>query len=98
MKKYDQFWLLIRSIPRGKVATYGQISEILSLGSARLVGKLLHNNPDPSQYPCHRVVFADGSQAKNFAFGGATEQKRKLEAEGVLFKANKVDLKLYLWK
>jgi methylated-DNA-protein-cysteine methyltransferase-like protein len=49
--------------------------------------------------PCHRIVFADGSLAPGFAFGGADEQQRMLEAEGVGFLPNgKVDLRQYLWE
>lgn len=83
----------IATIPIGKVTTYGKIAKDLFLPTPRLVGKILHTNPDSSKYPCHRVVFSDGSLAPAYAFGGAQVQKKKLLAEGVLFKKNKVDLK-----
>lgn len=47
-----------------------------------------------SKIPCHGVVFADGSLSKNYAFGGLKKQKEKLEKEGVIFKGNKVNLKI----
>ena len=57
----EKVYEFVKSIPRGKVATYGQIA--LHLGdrnSARGVGNILHNNPDPEHIPCHRVVNAKG--------------------------------------
>jgi len=85
---------LVKLIPAGKVATYGQISRCLGLGSARLVGQILHGNLDPDAIPCHRVVFADGSLSRNYAFGKKKEQKKKLIKEGVSFIGDKVNLKL----
>ena len=55
----DKVYGLVKNIPRGKVATYGQIA--LHLGNrnfARAVGNILHKNPDPEHIPCHRVVNA----------------------------------------
>ncbi|MCA9369392.1 MAG: MGMT family protein [Pseudomonadales bacterium] len=82
----------LTTIPKGKVTTYGQIARDLFLSTPRLVGKILHQNPDSSQFPCHRVVFSDGRLAPGYAFGGAKVQEQKLRAEGVIFKKNKVDL------
>ncbi len=73
----------------GKVATYGQIARILGTRDSRRVGQALHANKD-RRVPCHRVVFADGSLAPGYAFGGAGEQKKKLLAEGVEFVGDKV--------
>ena len=81
----------LKNIPRGKVATYGQIA--LYLGNrnfARAVGNILHNNPDPEHIPCHRVVNAQGKLAQSYAFGGIETQRRLLESEGVVFKNNQV--------
>lgn len=71
--------------------TYGQVGKALGTRDFRRVGQALHANKDPN-VPCHRVVFADGHLAPNYAFGGAEEQKKKLLAEGVKFIANRVDL------
>ena len=82
-KVYD----FVKNIPREKVATYGQIA--LFLGNrnyARVVGNVLHNNPDPEHIPCHRVVNAQGKLARSYAFGGIDVQRRLLESEGVVFK------------
>lgn len=84
-------------VPAGKVTTYGAIGLYLGLRSPRMVGRALHLNPDNSLTPCHRVVFADGSLAPAFAFGGHQAQKEKLLAEGVEFVGEKVDLKRCLW-
>ena len=87
----DKEYEFVKNIPRGKVATYGQIA--LYLGNrnfARAVGNILHNNPDSEHIPCHRVVNAQGKLAQSYAFGGIEAQRRLLESEGVVFKSNQV--------
>lgn len=95
----NKVYELVKSIPEGKVVTYGQIAE--SLGNkhlARVVGNILHNNPDPANIPCHRVVNAKGEAAAHYAFGGADAQRARLEAEGVVFDKNgRIDLEKYGW-
>ena len=93
----DQVYRVVKSIPRGKVATYGQIAELL--GNPRLsrqVGWALHANRS-AEVPCHRVVNRDGRLAPNFAFDGEAEQRRRLEAEGVTFSGSNVNLAQHLW-
>ncbi|MBR2873351.1 MAG: MGMT family protein [Lentisphaeria bacterium] len=83
----DKVYKFVKNIPRGKVATYGQIA--LHLGNrnfARVVGNILHSNPDPEHIPCHRVVNAQGRLAQSYAFGGLEAQRRLLVSEGVVFK------------
>ena len=76
----------VRSIPRGCVMSYGRVAALAgNPRGARGVGFCLHRNPEPGKIPCHRVVFADGSLAKGFAFGGEGVQRALLEAEGVEF-------------
>lgn len=88
----------LAAIPKGKVVTYGQIAEFLgNKNFARIVGTILHDNPDGDKYPCYKVVNAKGSLAKNYAFGGADWQKIRLEAEGIIINNNKVDLNVYQW-
>ena len=87
----DKVYEIVRNIPRGKVATYGQIA--LYLGNrnfARVVGNILHSNPDPEHIPCHRVVNAQGRLSRSYAFGGIEAQRRLLESEGVVFKNDRV--------
>ncbi len=88
---------LVSRIPAGRVLTYGAVAKSLGLKTPRQVGWALHRNPDESQIPCHRVVFADGALAPNFAFGGSVEQKMRLKAEGVIFRGERVDLSRCLW-
>ncbi len=83
----------VKRIPRGRVATYGQVAEMAGdKKMARAVGNALHKNPDPSEIPCHRVVNAKGELAGAFAFGGGDEQAKRLRAEGVSVENGKVDL------
>ena len=93
-KKVYEF---LKTIPRGKVATYGQIAEHLgNKNLSRAVGNILHNNPDPSQYPRHRVVNSKGQVAPNFAYGGGARQRSLLEQEGIVFEPDgSIDLKKY---
>ena len=57
----DKIYQLARQIPKGKVATYGQLADLAgSPGAARAVGMCMKTNPDAPQTPCHRVVAADG--------------------------------------
>lgn len=86
----------VKKIPKGKVATYGQVAEFAGdKKMARAVGNALHKNPDPLHIPCYRVVNAKGELAGEFAFGGAGAQAKLLEADGVKVVDGKVDLKQY---
>ena len=87
----EKVYEFVKSIPRGKVATYGQIA--LHLGNrnfARAVGNILHGNPDPEHIPCHRVVNSKGQLSQSYAFGGIEAQRRLLVSEGVVFKNEQV--------
>jgi len=86
----------VKQIPRGKVATYGQIAALAgNPRMSRAVGNALHKNPDPDGIPCYRVVNSKGELADEFAFGGKDIQKDLLEADGIEVKNGKVDLKVY---
>ena len=88
----------VKKIPYGHVATYGQVAELAGdRKMARAVGNALHKNPDPDGIPCFRVVNSKGELAGEFAFGGAWEQGKLLEAEGVEVVNGKVDLSKYQW-
>ena len=80
----------VKKIPRGKVATYGQVAKM-----ARAVGNALHKNPDPEKIPCYRVVNAKGELAGEFAFGGEGAQAKLLQADGIVVVDGRVDLKIY---
>lgn len=94
---YERIYEIVKRIPKGKVATYGQVAILVGNANlARTVGNALHVNPDNSTIPCHRVVNREGKVAKFYAFGGSENQKRRLESEGVIFKENgKIDLIKY---
>lgn len=86
MNTFQKIYEQVKKIPRGKVATYGQIA--LMAGNprwSRVVGYALHSNPEPGIIPCHRVVNKDGKLSKAFAFGGENAQKYLLLNEGVIF-------------
>lgn len=86
----------VKKIPRGKVATYGQVAELAGdKKMARAVGNALHRNPDPEHIPCYRVVNAKGELAGAFAFGGANVQEQLLAADGILVVDGRVDLETY---
>ena len=86
----------VKKIPRGKVATYGQIAALAGNSRmARAVGNALHHNPDPDNVPCYRVVNSKGELSGEFAFGGSGRQAKLLEADGIEVVDGKVDLKKY---
>lgn len=86
----------VKKIPKGKVATYGQVAELAGdRKMARAVGNALHKNPEPGIIPCHRVVNAKGELAGGFAFGGANVQAELLRNEGVSIENGVVDLGKY---
>ena len=94
MNTFEKIYEQVKKIPRGKVATYGQIA--LMAGNPRwsqIVGYALHANPEPGIIPCHRIVNKEGKLAKAFAFGGENVQRDMLKREGVTFiDDNTVDL------
>ncbi len=86
----------VKTIPKGKVATYGQVAEMAGdRKMARAVGNALHKNPDPENIPCFRVVNSKGECSGSFAFGGLNEQAKRLIADGVEVLDNRVDLEKY---
>lgn len=86
MNTFQKIYAIVKTIPKGKVATYGQVALIAGNRRwARTVGNALHVNPEPGIIPCHRVVKCDGSVADSFAFGGGGRQRELLEGEGVEF-------------
>lgn len=92
-KVYD----IVSQIPKGKVLTYKKVAELAGIKSPRLVGKILHANPDPDTIPCHRVVNSMGRVAGKYAFGGAKEQIKKILNEDVILIKESVSLNKYLW-
>ena len=97
MTTFERIYEVVKTIPRGKVATYGQVAMLAGNPRwSRVVGYALHVNPQPGVIPCHRVVNRFGETSKAFAFGGDDMQRKLLEEEGIVFgKDGKVDLSKY---
>ena len=95
---YSRIYSVIRKIPSGKVATYGQIARLARIpNGARQVGYALHASNDWHDLPWHRVLNAKG--VISLRGDSAITQRLKLEREGVRFGAGgKIDLKLFGWK
>ncbi|MFD1152233.1 MGMT family protein [Saccharothrix hoggarensis] len=83
---------VVRRIPRGRVATYGDVADIARAPSPRLVGMVL--NQDGLDLPWHRVLRANGTCAPHIA----DEQLQRLREEGVVADDGKVDLRKYRWE
>lgn len=91
--RYRRVWDVVAGIPRGCVLNYGEVARLAGLpGRARLVGRALGLAPESMKLPWHRVVNARGRIS--FRADGAKyrEQRRRLEAEGVTFVDDAVDL------
>jgi methylated-DNA-protein-cysteine methyltransferase-like protein len=98
LSTYELIWETVRQIPRGKVATYGQVaSEAGFPRQPRMVGYALHALPPHSGVPWHRVINAQGrvSFPKNSA--AYRKQRRLLNAEGVVFRGEALDLERFGW-
>jgi methylated-DNA-protein-cysteine methyltransferase-like protein len=95
----EKVYTFAKKIPKGKVATYGQLARLAgSPRAARAVGLSMKLNPDQKVVPCHRVVASNGALT-GYAFGNGISTKRsKLQKEGVYFINDKVDLKKSLWR
>ena len=90
---------MVRRIPRGRVATYGQIAELAQASGPRQVGYALHALPQAHDVPWHRVVNARGTISLRSGLGGEAHQHALLKAEAVEFDANgRIDLDRFRWK
>ncbi|HRJ75789.1 MAG TPA: MGMT family protein [Anaerolineales bacterium] len=101
---YEEVWMIVRQIPRGKVATYGQIAKMIpppngvdieayKAFAPRWVGGAMANCPD--DVPWQRVINSKGEISER---AGAEKQRQLLEGEGVKFDAkNRIDLKIFGW-
>ena len=96
---YARIYRVIARIPRGRVATYGQIAILAGArGHARQVGYALHDLPEGSDVPWHRVINARGEISLRSRCGAGEEQRSRLELEGIVFDAaGRVDLSRYRW-
>lgn len=96
---YQKIFAVVRRVPRGRVATYGQVATLAGLhGRARMVGYALHTLSGHTALPWQRVVNASGGISLDLASGGLT-QRLLLEREGVHFDARgRVDLRSFQWR
>ena len=99
MTRYERIWSLVRRIPRGRVATYGQIAELARIPrGARQVGYALHALPDGSSVPWHRVINARGAISLR-SNGAPITQLLRLEREGVRFDSGgRTNLERFQWR
>lgn len=95
---YEAIYEVVCCIPPGKVATYGQIAQILGRGTARLVGYAMAATPGETAIPWHRVINAQGKVSPRSGGKGHVLQQALLEAEGVCFDAHqRVDFAKFGW-
>ena len=96
---FEQVYKVVRRIPPGKVATYGQIARTLGAPrAARTVGWALHDLPDGSDVPWQRVVNARGTISLDERGLGGAMQHALLEEEGVVLdEQGRIDLGVYGW-
>ena len=96
---FDLIYAQVMRVPKGKVATYGQIAVLAGNPRwSRVVGYALHVNPKPGVIPCHRIVDRRGRLSPAFAFGGVNMQAELLEREGVEVTDGHVDINKYRWE
>ena len=97
---YARIYAVVRRIPSGRVATYGQVARLAGLGGhARQVGYALHAMATARSVPWHRVINARGEISRRSQPGSDAAQRQILEREGVAFDAHgRVDLRCYQWR
>ena len=98
---YDLIYAIVRKIPYGQVATYGQVAELAGLmGKPRVVGYALYRVTDADEIPWHRVINAKGEVSRSPHRNGTDDlQQTLLEAEGIEFDADgKLNLNCYRWR
>lgn len=95
---FEKIYEVVKQIPRGKVATYGQVAALAGNKRwARVVGYALHANPSEQEIPCYRVVTKEGYVSKAFVFGGENRQIELLKADGIEFQDGHVIMEKYQW-
>ncbi|MFH1239022.1 MAG: MGMT family protein [bacterium] len=86
---FEAIRIIVQSIPRGRVSTYGNVAAAVHILNSRVVGWALRNNRNPL-IPCHRVVQKGGTLSPDFSLGGMAEQRRRLAADGLQIQGNQI--------
>lgn len=96
---FDRIYQVVREIPAGQVATYGQVALVVGAPTPRVVGFAMAGLPDESLVPWHRVINSQGKLALRKEGGAESpEQRRRLTAEGVFFdRHGRVDFEQVAW-
>jgi len=98
-EKVKRIWKTVQVIPKGKVASYGQVADLAGLpGRARLVGKSLGLAPKEMKLPWYRVLRSSGQLAFERGSPDAQRQKGLLQEENVVVLNNRVKLKQFGWQ
>lgn len=96
--KDQKIWQVVLSIPKGKVASYGQVAQMAGLGrQARYIGRALGKLPSGHQIPWYRVLRSNGQIAFPEGSEQFERQKKRLEQEGIKVERGRVKLSRYQW-
>ena len=96
--RYERIYAIARQVPSGRVATYGQIAAIEGHSTARMIGYAMAALDREQAVPWQRVVNSRGTISERRGGGGTSEQRRLLEAEGVVFdRIGRIDFERYAW-
>jgi methylated-DNA-protein-cysteine methyltransferase related protein len=97
-KLYARILSVIKQVPAGNVATYGQIALVAGASNARMIGRILKHLPDGTDVPWHRILNSGGTISVRGDGGPSLEQSRRLKDDGVFITANgKVNFREYGW-
>ena len=96
---YQKVYAIVRQIPPGKVASYGQIAKLVDRCTARMVGYAMHAiGPEDGDVPWQRVINSKGRISSHGDGIGSSLQRHLLEEEGVVFSlSGRIDLKCFGW-
>lgn len=96
---FEQVYLVVKEIPKGKVTSYGAIAKYLgSSRSSRVVGWAMNNAHTNPEIPAHRVVNRNGQLTGKMHFSNPFEMEEKLKSEGIKVKNDTIiDFKKYFW-
>jgi len=98
MSKSERIWQVVSQIPKGKVASYGQVAKLAQLpGYARYVGHVMKHLPEDTRLPWYRVVNSQGRLSFPRDSDHYQRQKNKLEKEGIVFINGRFPLRKYGW-